>query len=180
VITNAPAIKEPKRLALKFNKFKRLYYSRLDLTPSQIAAKVYDCQDDKSASTIACQNLKKLGIGRSEVLERLGLTDEADAADLARLRKAKKVVSAIFTGSEAGAADKDFIEVEDNGTQLKALELTFKVKGAFSDEKQGPGDHINNFLTIVENVNVANIQAPKKGIEIERSQSPDFNKYLAK
>ena len=157
-----------------------MYITHPEMTPTEIALACYDCAKPTTAAVIASQNLKKLNISRQDLFDRMGLSDEEDLKDLARLRKAKKVVSAVFTGSEAGAADKDFIDVDDNGTQLKALELTFKVKGAFNEEKAQGGDQINNFLTIVESVNQVNMIRPDKGITIERSESDNFNKYLAK
>lgn len=170
----------PGPLPYKLARFQKLLIKSPGASPTDIALRVYDCKDRHSASTIAAQNLKKLGISRLDIMERAGLTDERDAADLRKLREAKKVVSAVITGNDAGAADKDFIEVDDNQTQFKALELTYKIKGAFSDEKQGQGgDIINNFLTIVDRVNIANINSPDKGLSIGRSESDQFNKYLA-
>lgn len=178
--TPAPVGKPSTKIPYKLKRFQKLYLTHPEMTPTEIAEKVYDCAKKTTAAVIASQNLKKLNITRQDIFDRMGLSDEEDVKDLARLRKAKKVVSAIITGEDAGAADKDFIEVDDNGTQLKALELTFKVKGAFNDDKAGPGDHITNFLTIVESVNVANITRTDKGITIEQAESANFNKYLAK
>jgi len=170
----------PGPMPYKLARFQKMLVKNPSLHPTDIALRIYDCKDRNSASAIASQNLRKLGISKDELMERVGLSDIADAEDLARLRKAKKVVSAVVTDKDAGAADKDFIEVDDNHTQFKALELTYKIKGAFNDDKRGVGDNTQNFLTIVENVNIANVQSDGKGIDIGREESKNFNSYLAK
>jgi len=182
----AKEIKPSNRIARKFKKFIKIYINRPDLTPSAIAKMVYNCSTNDSARAIANENLRKLSIGREEILARYGLTDEEDASDLARLRKAKRIqnVNILLKKTPDGKLQvqdtDDFIEVDDNNAQLKALELTYKVKGAFVDKTEAPGDRVNNILTIIENVNVAQITTPGKGISIGREQSSDLAEYLAK
>jgi len=52
-----------------------------------------------------------------------------------QLLEAKKVVSAVVLGSpDANGKTIDFVEVPDNQTQVKALELAYKVRGDFAPE----------------------------------------------
>jgi Fe-S-cluster-containing hydrogenase component 2 len=158
--------------------------TRPDLTPTQIAEKCYDCKSNAVARSIASINLRKLNVSRAEVLERMGLTDEVDVSDLIRLRQAKKIQSCNLIVKRDSSGNlvvnensNDFIEVDDNQTQLKALELTYKVKGAFN-EVVGPSDTVLNFLTIIEQINAVSIAGPGKGITVD--EGPNLTRYRDK
>lgn len=125
-------------LTLKQRKFRKELLKTL--SPTEAAMRAYDCKDRLVAAVIANQNLKKLNISMPELMDQMGLTDEEDIKDLMRLRKAVKQISCnVFIkkdGEMKGADGKslDFIEVDDNLTQLKALELTCKLKGRLRDK----------------------------------------------
>lgn len=125
-------------LTLKQRKFRKELLKTL--SPTEAAMRAYNCKDRDSASQIAYENLRKLEISMPELMNRMGLTDEEDIKDLIRLRKAVKQISCnVFIkkdGEMKGANGKtlDFIEVDDNLTQLKALELTCKLKGHLRDK----------------------------------------------
>ena len=76
-----------------------------------------------------------------DFLARMGLTDEEDVADLIRLRKAQKVQRCdVYLKNVDGKMvinknSNDFIDVDDNQTQLKALEMTLKLKSKFPKDK---------------------------------------------
>jgi len=109
------------------------------LNPTEAAFQVYDCKDRASARVIACENLTKLNIPFNTLMEKMGLTEEEDIKDLKRLRKAKKLHACdIFIRDDNGKLkvnknSNDFIEIDDNQAQLKALELTQKMKGRLKD-----------------------------------------------
>lgn len=48
-----------------------------------------------------------------------------------KLLNAKKVISAVIMGKEANEKDHDFIEVDDCPTQLKALDMAYKVRDKY-------------------------------------------------
>lgn len=110
---------------IQFNTFKTMLVNNPFLKPVDIVMTVYRCKDRHSARNIANNNLKKLGITMKEILERQGLTDERDAKDLIKLRKAK-------TWKQVG---KNLWKQEnDSIIQLKSLELTRRLKGDFDKD----------------------------------------------
>ena len=127
----------------------RLFVKELiaTLSPTEAAMRAYDCKTRASASQIAYENLSKLEISMTELMDKMGLTNEEDINDLKRLRKAKKVVGYLnqYKKDEDGKAEKiepdevvsnEFIEVDDNCTQLKALELSLKIKGHLKEKTE--------------------------------------------
>lgn len=130
----------------KFELFKKLILSDPTITPTEAAMRSYNCKDRKVAGVIGSQNLAKLKITMPELLARMGLTDEEDAKDLKRLRKAQKLqVCDIYVTDNNGKPklnrnSNDFIEVNDNQTQLKALELTNKLKGRLINKTEHSGE----------------------------------------
>ena len=136
------------RPARKFQAFQKLLFSNLLLTPTECALQTYNCKDKNVATVIAGQNLRKLCLTHDDLMIRMGMSDEQDVADLIRLRKAKKVQSCnILVSKDADGNtvvnenSNDFIEVDDNHTQLKALELTCRLKGRLTQ-------NINNQVNI--------------------------------
>lgn len=69
---------------------------------------------------MACEYMKRVGVTIADLLERQGLDDQHDADFLAKKISAKKKI--IVDGEEYGQED-------DNPTQLKAFELSQKLKG---------------------------------------------------
>jgi len=136
----------------------RIFRSELFKTfnPTEAAMKAYDCKNKNVAAVIASQNLKKLNISFADLMERMGLTDEEDIKDLMRMRKATKQISCniyIKKNGEMKGADGnslDFIEVDDNQIQLKALELTMKLKGHLRDKVEHDVTFtMNKFMQVI-------------------------------
>ena len=150
-----PKLKSP---SFKQRKFRRELIKTL--SPTEAAMRAYNCKSRKVAGVIASQNLAKLNISLADLMSQMGLTDEQDVMDLIRLRKAVKQISCnIFIkkdGKMKGADGKtfDFIEVDDNMVQLKALELTCKLKGRLKDKQEVEHKEVGVSLTwIVQVVN---------------------------
>lgn len=88
------------------------------------------------------QRLQKAPVKKTllETLEHIGLTTEEDAKDLRRLRKAQRPIACdVFIRDKNGKLvvtknENDWIDVDDNPSQLKALEMTLKLKGNLSDK----------------------------------------------
>ncbi len=132
-----------KGLTLKQRKFLKELVKTL--SPTEAAMRAYNCKDRLSARNIASENVSKLGISMPALLDKMGLSIEEDINDLKRLRSAKKVVGylhqykkdkdgQIEKASADEAVSNDFIEVDDNAVQLKALELTFKLKNLIENK----------------------------------------------
>lgn len=105
------------------------------LSPTEAAMRVYKCKNRLSARVIASQNLSKLNISMIELMNKMGLTLEEDMLDLKRLRKAQRIQACdIYVKKDENGNYKinensnDFINVDDNHTQLRALELSLKLK----------------------------------------------------
>ena len=120
----------------------RLFIKHLIRTfsPTEAAMQSYDCKDRLSARNIASENLSKLGIDMNNLMEKTGLGLEEDVEDLKRLRKCKRPIACdIFIRDENGELkvnknSNDWVEVDDNPSQLKALEITLKLKGHLKDK----------------------------------------------
>ena len=110
-----------KELTIKQSKF--LHYLIQTQEPTEAAMRAYDCKDRNSAKSMAHENMTKLNIKLVDLMKMAGLDTDEDLKDLARLRKAKKI----------HGSGSDFVEVDDNATQLRALELALKLKGDLSD-----------------------------------------------
>ena len=81
----------------------------------------------------------------ADVLDRHGLTDHILALKHSQLLQAKKVVGYLhqYKGSDKGGIEKvspdevvsnEFLDVDDFGVQLKALELAYKLKDHLKDK----------------------------------------------
>lgn len=102
--------------------------------PTESAMRSYKCKDRKVARVIASQLLSKLNIDMIELMDKMGIDTESDLRLLEKLRSAK--VTKAF--SHEGQVVDEFT-TDDNSTQLKALELTLKLKGKL----KGDGANIN-------------------------------------
>jgi hypothetical protein len=69
-----------------------------------------------------------------KAFEKRGINEDRLAEKQAELLDANKVVSAVIIGSDATEKTHDFVEVPDNLTRVKALELAYKVRGDFAPE----------------------------------------------
>ncbi len=117
------------------------------LSPTEAAMRAYDCKDRLVARVIASQNLSKLNISMTELMDKMGLGLEEDIADMKRLRKGQKVVGYLnqYKKDKDGKIEKiepdeivsnEFVYVDDNPVQLKALELSLKLKGYLKDKQE--------------------------------------------
>jgi len=87
----------------------------------------------------------------ADVMEKMGITDESLARCLAEGLSAKKVISAILVGSDAGPATKDFVEVEDHATRHRFLETGLKAKGYLVDKHEVTSVPYEEYLRRVQN-----------------------------
>src|SRR3990167_6094746 len=135
--------RKPQKLCYgaKFRTFQKEFLKNPLLSPSHLVEKIYDCKNSAVASQIASQNLRKLKITLPEMMNRSELlTDIDDLTDLSRLSHAKKIQDCdIFIRDEncklkINKNSNDFIEVDDNATQAKILELRLKLKGHLKQE----------------------------------------------
>jgi phage terminase small subunit len=145
---------EKKRpLTLKQRKWMREYIRTGN--GSEASRRVYNIKNDNVAGVIAYENIRKLKIPFIEMMERAGITDESDVALLLKLRNAQRVQSAdVYVQNENGRwvvneNSNDFIEVDDNQVQLKALELTQKLKGRIKEAKNGNGQGNGHFTQVI-------------------------------
>lgn len=145
------------RLARKLNKFKKMLLKNPTMSPTDIAMKVYNCKNRNSAGSIANEMCKKLAIDLRELFDRAGLNNEFDISYLTDKLKAKKVISCNVVApdgedmKDADSMTKDFVEVDDNQTQLKAFELLQKLKGRLFNNNQ----ENKNIVTAIQ-VNIPN------------------------
>lgn len=130
----------------------RLFLKELvaTLSPTEAAMRIYNCKDRNSAKVIASQNLTKFNFTMPELMDKMGLGIEEDISDLKRLRKAKRVIGYLhqYKKNKKGEIKKvdkispdevvsnEFIEVDDNQAQLKALELSLKIKGYLKEKTE--------------------------------------------
>lgn len=91
---------------------------------------VYNCKDRKVARVIASENISKLNISMTELMDKMGLDTERDIEDLNRLRQAKDIK---YFAHEGEVTDER--EVDDHQTQIKALEISLKLKGHLRDKE---------------------------------------------
>lgn len=107
---------------------------------------------------------------RSEMaiaLEKAGATKEKIAATILAAMDANKVISAnVIAKSGDGMADansmtKDFVEVEDHPTRLKASELAGKFRGDFIERQEV--EHSGSVTMAVEVVDYSKAVKPKNG-----------------
>ena len=73
-----------------------------------------------------------------EMMESAGLSNKRLLEKHVELLEAKKTVSAI-SGNEANAGTVDFIDVPDYQIQFKALDASYKLKGAYVEKKEISG-----------------------------------------
>lgn len=136
-----------KPMGLKLKLFQKLLLSQPMLTPTEVATRCYKCKDRQVASVIASQNLRKLKISLKDIIDRVaGMSDEDDLNHLVKLKNAQRIQTCdIYVKKGKGSGYKinknsnDFIEVDDNKTQLGALNLSLKLKGHLKDKVELTG-----------------------------------------
>ena len=106
-----------KDLTMKQRKWVNEYMRTGNATQS--AMKVYRCKNLNTASTIGSQNLTKLNIPLSKLMDSMGLSKGKLINKINDKLESKKI---------HGTSD-DFIEVDDNPSQLKAVEIAGKWLG---------------------------------------------------
>ena len=69
------------------------------------------------------------------LMEAAGLSDSVLLAKHVELLNAQKTISAM-SGGKADEKTVDFVDVPDHAVQVKALEMGYKLKGAFVEKKE--------------------------------------------
>jgi len=117
--------KEKKEISLPLRQRKFLKYY-LESGNASISAKKAGYKDIRHSYTIL-QNPTFRAIFM-HLLDKSGLSDKKIVDKLLELLEAKKIISANITYGDADEKTDDFIEVPDNQTRMKALELLVKIK----------------------------------------------------
>ena len=91
----------------------------------------------RTAESQACVELKKPQVVEAfnSILDRIGLTDERLATKINDLMDCKKAVSCV-SQKDAGPGSVDFVDVDDNSTQLGAAKLAAQLKGHLIEKKE--------------------------------------------
>jgi phage terminase small subunit len=125
-------VEEPKeiKLNLKQRKFLKYYLETGNVSQSALkAGYAWRGSGFENLSNPIIQEAYKM------LLEKEGLTDNEDIKDLKRLRKAKMTK---FFQHEGRIVETE--EVDDNATQLKALEMTKRIKGRLVNKIDHSGE----------------------------------------
>ena len=69
------------------------------------------------------------------LMDKAGLSDSVLLSKHVELLNAQKTISAI-SGGKADEKTVDFVDVPDHAVQVKALEMGYKLKGAFVEKKE--------------------------------------------
>lgn len=120
------------KLTLKQRKFIKFY---LETGNASEAAR---CAGYALPGVQGHENLQKPNIRHAfmVLLDKKGLTDEKIINKLMELIEAKRQISANITYGDADEKTMDFIEVPDNPTQIKALELLIKLKSLINNDER--------------------------------------------
>lgn len=124
-------MEKERKLTLKQRKFLKYY---LETGNASEASRRAGYANDRQQG---CQNLTKFNIRQAfmMLLDKKGLTDEKIVDKIMELIEAKKPISANITYGDADEKTTDFIDVPDNPTQIKAIELLMKVKSLIGGDK---------------------------------------------
>jgi phage terminase small subunit len=174
------------KLTLKQRKFLSYYLQSGNATQSAIKAG-YKC------SASGQENLEKPLIREAfqRLLDKHKLTDKRIAEKLNQLLNCKRIQSCqVFIKEENGKMvanenSNDFIEVDDNPVQLKALELLVKLKERFSpavEDIPAPVQGSTSLIDFISKYNNVEITKGADGISITASRegSRALNRFLAK
>lgn len=129
------------KLTLKQRKFIKFYLQSGNVSKSALKA-------GYSLGVSGFENLQKPTVLEAiqKLQEKEGITDEYLIRELKQLLEAKKLhVCNIYIKDKKGNLQvnrnsKGFIEVDDNQTQFKALELLLKLKGKLKDHVRHSGE----------------------------------------
>lgn len=135
-----------KNLTIKQKKFIRALVRTG--SPTDAAMQSYNCKDRHVASVIANQNLTKLDITMSRLMEYMGLDEKRDIEDLKALREAKETK---FFAHEGKIIDSRDVIAHD--IRYKALELSLKIKDKLNDRKNGSVDSGVKVIIIKQEIN---------------------------
>ena len=123
-----------KRQITKFERFAKELVDNPQAIPSELASRIYDCKNNRVASSIAAENLKKLNIKGSEIANRLGMDLEFL---LGVVKKKTTAKDPTFCGK------KKMGSFDNHEVQLAATTLGLRVHGALNDKSNGNGHVIN-------------------------------------
>lgn len=124
---------ETKKLTLKQAKWLQLYIETGNATQSAISAYNLDPKRQYGvARAMGSENLAKLNV--IELMEELNLSDHRLFTKLSDLLDAQKPISGLINSKDADEKTMDFIDVPDNQTQVKALDIALKLKGRYPKE----------------------------------------------
>lgn len=133
-------------LTLKQKRFVRALVRTGNAT--EAAMQSYNCKDRHSASVIANENMIKLGITLTKLMEYMGLDDKRDLEDLKALREAKETK---FFAHEGEVIETR--EVIAHDIRYKALELSLKIKDKINDRKNSIVDSGVKVIIIKQEIN---------------------------
>lgn len=116
----------------------------------------------KTAASQASHLLKNSQIKSDlqKALEKAGLTDSRLAQKHIQLLDAQKTVSAV-SGKDAGSGSVDFVDVPDYQTQSKALDMAYRLRGAYIEKVEM--EHSGSVSFAVEVVDYSKSVRPKNG-----------------
>jgi hypothetical protein len=100
--------------------------------PQKTAAKAAGLNESYASQVL---NEPKVKLALADLMEKAGLSDDVLLAKHVELLNAQKTISAIGS-KEANGGTVDFVDVPDYQTQKGALEMAYKLKGAFIDKQE--------------------------------------------
>lgn len=108
------------------------------------------------AQSRASQEIKKdnVRVALTDLMDNMGLSDAHLLMKHRELLEAQKQISGVKdkggNPQDADAGSLEFVEVPDYPVQAKALEMAYKLKGAFIDRKEisGPGGESLNIQVV--------------------------------
>lgn len=157
----APVLEKKKDLTFKQAKFLKILNKTGN--PTEAAMQAYDCEDRRTASVIASQNLSKLNVTMRDLMDKMGLTDEKILGKIDEGLEATRTISAI-SSKQANGQTQDFIDVPDYHVRHKYTETALKLKGHLREADNQP-PQINIFLgSIVDRADKGDF------IDIEKSE----------
>jgi len=137
----------PDRTQLTFREHKFFQHILNGAHPTDAAVLTFNVKNRRIGSIRASQTLSKFSIKLPALMESMGLTDEQDAKDLLRLRKAKTTKFFQHEGLVVSTR-----KVDDHSTQTRALELTLKLKGYLDD---APKVNVENNFSVIQHMREA-------------------------
>ena len=153
MIDALPPLKTSRRNAKKFSRFAAALNKNPEARPVDIAMKIYDCKNMRSASVIASQNLTKLNVTMAEIFRREGFSEIDLAKNVIDLTRRQKT---LYFANNGIVTDER--TVEDNQTQLRAVELAARLMVPPVEKKEG--NVFNNAKILIINADDKNTTIP--------------------